>query len=165
MGVATGHTPIVGSYGFIGRTLSGRGPELTAPGNLPTSARRVGLWAWLTRPRLLTPRPAPGMTGILLCAAGLPVCLTRAPKPILHPPPVSKSDVKPVPGVPGVCRKTKKKHLKKSTPSTALGPLNPDVRLGLATLPATPRIIPFPPQPIFDACPLQCPQRPLTSDP
>ncbi|XP_060049030.1 E3 ubiquitin-protein ligase DTX1 isoform X1 [Erinaceus europaeus] len=55
-----------------------------------------------------------GMTGILLCAAGLPVCLTRAPKPILHPPPVSKSDVRPVPGVPGVCRKTKKKHLKKS---------------------------------------------------
>uniref|UniRef100_M3XTY0 E3 ubiquitin-protein ligase n=1 Tax=Mustela putorius furo TaxID=9669 RepID=M3XTY0_MUSPF len=55
-----------------------------------------------------------GMTGILLCAAGLPVCLTRAPKPILHPPPVSKSDVKPVPGVPGACRKTKKKHLKKS---------------------------------------------------
>lgn len=60
--------------------------------------------------------PLPGMTGILLCAAGLPVCLTRAPKPILHPPPVSKSDVKPVPGVPGVCRKTKKKHLKKSRP-------------------------------------------------
>ncbi|EHA97654.1 Protein deltex-1 [Heterocephalus glaber] len=55
-----------------------------------------------------------GIPGILLCAAGLPVCLTRAPKPILHPPPVSKSDVKPVPGVPGVCRKTKKKHLKKS---------------------------------------------------
>ena len=61
-------------------------------------------------------RRRPGMTGILLCAAGLPVCLTRAPKPILHPPPVSKSDVKPVPGVPGVCRKTKKKHLKKSMP-------------------------------------------------
>uniref|UniRef100_A0A4W3HJ64 E3 ubiquitin-protein ligase n=1 Tax=Callorhinchus milii TaxID=7868 RepID=A0A4W3HJ64_CALMI len=54
-----------------------------------------------------------GMTGILMCAAGLPVCLTRAPKPILHPPPVSKSDIKPVPGVPGICRKTKKKHLKK----------------------------------------------------
>ncbi|KFP57805.1 E3 ubiquitin-protein ligase DTX1, partial [Cathartes aura] len=31
-----------------------------------------------------------GMMGILMCAAGLPVCLTRAPKPILHPPPVSK---------------------------------------------------------------------------
>ncbi|XP_043924376.1 E3 ubiquitin-protein ligase DTX1 [Protopterus annectens] len=54
-----------------------------------------------------------GMTGILMSAAGLPVCLTRAPKPILHPPPVNKSDIKPVPGVSGVCRKTKKKHLKK----------------------------------------------------
>ncbi|KAF4792776.1 deltex E3 ubiquitin ligase 1 [Turdus rufiventris] len=54
------------------------------------------------------------MTGILMCAAGLPVCLTRAPKPILHPPPVSKSDIKPVPGVNGICRKTKKKQLKKS---------------------------------------------------
>ncbi|CAB1321840.1 unnamed protein product [Coregonus sp. 'balchen'] len=31
-----------------------------------------------------------GMTGILMCAAGLPVCLTRAPKPILHPPPINK---------------------------------------------------------------------------
>ncbi|XP_048370562.1 E3 ubiquitin-protein ligase DTX1 [Sphaerodactylus townsendi] len=55
-----------------------------------------------------------GMTGILMCAAGLPVCLTRAPKPILHPPPVNKSDMKPVPGINGICRKTKKKHLKKS---------------------------------------------------
>ncbi|XP_063000280.1 E3 ubiquitin-protein ligase DTX1 [Elgaria multicarinata webbii] len=55
-----------------------------------------------------------GMTGILMCAAGLPVCLTRAPKPILHPPPVNKSDMKPVPGIAGICRKTKKKHLKKS---------------------------------------------------
>lgn len=58
--------------------------------------------------------PGSGMTGILMCAAGLPVCLTRAPKPILHPPPVSKSDIKPVPGVNGICRKTKKKQLKKS---------------------------------------------------
>uniref|UniRef100_A0A8C6YJG2 E3 ubiquitin-protein ligase n=1 Tax=Naja naja TaxID=35670 RepID=A0A8C6YJG2_NAJNA len=55
-----------------------------------------------------------GMTGILMCAAGLPVCLTRAPKPILHPPPVNKSDMKAVPGITGICRKTKKKHLKKS---------------------------------------------------
>ncbi|XP_078277675.1 E3 ubiquitin-protein ligase DTX1 isoform X1 [Rhinoraja longicauda] len=54
-----------------------------------------------------------GMTGILMCAAGLPVCLTRAPKPILHPPPVNKSEIKPVPGISGICRKTKKKHLKK----------------------------------------------------
>lgn len=65
--------------------------------------------------------PGAGMTGILMCAAGLPVCLTRAPKPILHPPPVSKSDIKPVPGVNGICRKTKKKHLKKSKePLTSL---------------------------------------------
>ncbi|XP_042618940.1 E3 ubiquitin-protein ligase DTX1-like [Cyprinus carpio] len=54
-----------------------------------------------------------GMTGILMCAAGLPVCLTRAPKPILHPPPVSKSDLKPVPGINSIRRKTKKKHLRK----------------------------------------------------
>ncbi|XP_051965115.1 E3 ubiquitin-protein ligase DTX1-like [Xyrauchen texanus] len=54
-----------------------------------------------------------GMTGILMCAAGLPVCLTRAPKPVLLPPPVSKSDLKPVPGINGICRKTKKKHLRK----------------------------------------------------
>ncbi|XP_038871156.1 E3 ubiquitin-protein ligase DTX1-like isoform X2 [Salvelinus namaycush] len=54
-----------------------------------------------------------GMTGILMCAAGLPVCLTRAPKPILHPPPINKSDMKPVPGVNGIRRKTKKKHLRR----------------------------------------------------
>lgn len=75
-----------------------------------------GGWGLAGAPPLTAQATPPGMTGILLCAAGLPVCLTRAPKPILHPPPVSKSDVKPVPGVPGVCRKTKKKHLKKSTP-------------------------------------------------
>lgn len=77
------------------------------------TARR---WEWMDR--LWIDRqhlsPGTGMTGILMCAAGLPVCLTRAPKPILHPPPVSKSDIKPVPGVNGICRKTKKKHLKKS---------------------------------------------------
>ncbi len=54
-----------------------------------------------------------GMTGILMCAAGLPVCLTRAPKPILHPPAISKSDLKPVPGINSIRRKTKKKHLRK----------------------------------------------------
>lgn len=77
-------------------------------------ARRWEGWTdigWTDRRHL---SPGAGMTGILMCAAGLPVCLTRAPKPILHPPPVSKSDIKPVPGVNGICRKTKKKHLKKS---------------------------------------------------
>ncbi|KAA0714467.1 E3 ubiquitin-protein ligase DTX1 [Triplophysa tibetana] len=54
-----------------------------------------------------------GMTGILMCAAGLPVCLTRAPKPILHPPPVNKSDLKPVPGINSIRRKTKKKHIRR----------------------------------------------------
>ncbi|KAK0152116.1 E3 ubiquitin-protein ligase DTX1 [Merluccius polli] len=54
-----------------------------------------------------------GMTGILMCAAGLPVCLTRAPKPILHPPPINKSDMKPVPGVNGTRRKTQKKHIRR----------------------------------------------------
>uniref|UniRef100_A0A8C5U7G7 E3 ubiquitin-protein ligase n=1 Tax=Malurus cyaneus samueli TaxID=2593467 RepID=A0A8C5U7G7_9PASS len=45
------------------------------------------------------------------------LCPDRAPcKPILHPPPVSKSDIKPVPGVNGICRKTKKKQLKKIRP-------------------------------------------------
>lgn len=53
------------------------------------------------------------MTGILMCAAGLPVCLTRAPKPILHPPPINKSDMKPVSGINGMRRKTKKKHLRR----------------------------------------------------
>lgn len=48
-----------------------------------------------------------------MCAAGLPVCLTRAPKPILHPPPINKSDMKPVSGINGMRRKTKKKHLRR----------------------------------------------------
>ncbi|XP_069484969.1 E3 ubiquitin-protein ligase DTX4 isoform X2 [Ambystoma mexicanum] len=54
-----------------------------------------------------------GITGILMSAAGLPVCLTRPPKLVLHPPPVGKSDLKPVPGIPGTCRKTSKKQTKK----------------------------------------------------
>ncbi|XP_065121382.1 E3 ubiquitin-protein ligase DTX4-like [Paramisgurnus dabryanus] len=51
-----------------------------------------------------------GITGILMSAAGLPVCLTRLPKQVLHPPPVSKSDIKPVPGIGHYCRKTTKKQ-------------------------------------------------------
>ncbi|KAJ8000812.1 hypothetical protein DPEC_G00184240 [Dallia pectoralis] len=54
-----------------------------------------------------------GITGILMSAAGLPVCLTRPPKLVLHPPPVSKSDVKPVPGLGHSCRKTTKKQTRK----------------------------------------------------
>ncbi|XP_051559379.1 E3 ubiquitin-protein ligase DTX4-like isoform X1 [Myxocyprinus asiaticus] len=51
-----------------------------------------------------------GITGILMSAAGLPVCLTRPPKLVLHPPLVSKSDIKPIPGVGHCCRKTTKKQ-------------------------------------------------------
>ncbi|XP_032803116.2 E3 ubiquitin-protein ligase DTX1 isoform X1 [Petromyzon marinus] len=54
-----------------------------------------------------------GITGILMCAAGLPVFLTRAPKPVLHPPSVSKGELRAVPGVSGSCRKIKKKHARK----------------------------------------------------
>lgn len=55
----------------------------------------------------------PGITGILMSAAGLPVCLTRPPKLALHPPPVSKSEIKSIPGVSNTSRKTTKKQAKK----------------------------------------------------
>ncbi|KAG7248041.1 hypothetical protein CRUP_003691, partial [Coryphaenoides rupestris] len=58
------------------------------------------LWWWL----LLLPTRLTRITGILMSAAGLPVCLTRPPKLVLHPPPVSKSDIKPGPGVGGISR-------------------------------------------------------------
>ena len=48
-----------------------------------------------------------------MSAAALPVCLTRPPKLVLHPPPVSKSDIKPVPGFGHCCRKTTKKQARK----------------------------------------------------
>lgn len=54
-----------------------------------------------------------GITGILMSAAGLPVCLTRPPKLVLHPPPVSKGDIKPIPGLGHCCRKTTKKQARK----------------------------------------------------
>lgn len=66
--------------------------------------------------RFLTPAlPLPGITGILMSAAGLPVCLTRPPKLVLHPPPVSKSEIKSIPGVSNTSRKTTKKQAKKGT--------------------------------------------------
>lgn len=72
----------------------------------------------MTKPQIqcLTPPICwlyPGITGILMSAAGLPVCLTRPPKLVLHPPPVSKSDIKPVPGLGHCCRKTTKKQARK----------------------------------------------------
>ncbi|CAG5945479.1 unnamed protein product [Menidia menidia] len=48
-----------------------------------------------------------------MSAAALPVCLTRPPKLVLHPPPVSKGDIKPVPGFGHCCRKTTRKQARK----------------------------------------------------
>lgn len=48
-----------------------------------------------------------------MSAAGLPVCLTRPPKLVLHPPPVSKSEIKSIPGVSNTSRKTTRKQAKK----------------------------------------------------
>ncbi|KAF3851946.1 hypothetical protein F7725_005301 [Dissostichus mawsoni] len=62
------------------------------------------------------------ITGILMSAAALPVCLTRPPKLVLHPPPVSKSDIKPVPGFGHCCRKTTKKQARKGKTPEEVGP-------------------------------------------
>ncbi|NWZ28626.1 DTX1 ligase, partial [Asarcornis scutulata] len=128
-GVAKGETPRAPA-GAFGRSQSApSGAQLPGLNNLnrPGTQRGAGVSARAAVPPGVPALPVKnlngtgpvhpalaGMTGILMCAAGLPVCLTRAPKPILHPPPVSKSDIKPVPGVSGICRKTKKKHLRKS---------------------------------------------------
>nr|XP_009940453.1 PREDICTED: E3 ubiquitin-protein ligase DTX4 [Opisthocomus hoazin] len=62
-----------------------------------------------------------GITGILMSAAGLPVCLTRPPKLGLDPPPVSKSEIQSIPGISHTCRKTTKKQAKKGkTPEEVL---------------------------------------------
>ncbi|NXJ86282.1 DTX1 ligase, partial [Trogon melanurus] len=135
VGTGTGGTirgeGLRGSGGAFAPSQSVPGGGAPLPGlnnlNQPGTQRGTGLGARATVPPGVPALPVKnlnstgpvhpalaGMTGILMCAAGLPVCLTRAPKPILHPPPVSKSDIKPVPGVNGICRKTKKKHLKKS---------------------------------------------------
>lgn len=55
-----------------------------------------------------------------MSAAGLPVCLTRPPKLVLHPPPVSKSEIQSIPGISHTCRKTTKKQAKKGEPPPAL---------------------------------------------
>lgn len=72
-------------------------------------------WEHILRPFLTPSLPLPGITGILMSAAGLPVCLTRPPKLVLHPPPVSKSEIKSIPGVSNTSRKTTKKQAKKGT--------------------------------------------------
>ncbi|NXD57849.1 DTX1 ligase, partial [Corvus moneduloides] len=95
----------------LNRPGTQRGPPLGARATVPPGVPALPVKN-LNAPPPVHPALA-GMTGILMCAPPLPVCLTRAPKPILPPPPVSKSDIKPVPGPPRICRKTKKKQLKK----------------------------------------------------
>ncbi|NWV99436.1 DTX4 ligase, partial [Machaerirhynchus nigripectus] len=104
------------------RALRGRGcllPVLTwsllAPLRVPTVPVKN-----LTGSSPVNPALA-GITGILMSAAGLPVCLTRPPKLVLHPPPVSKSEIQSIPGISHSCRKTTKKQAKKGkTPEEVL---------------------------------------------
>lgn len=88
--------------------------------------------------------PRPGITGILMSAAGLPVCLTRPPKLVLHPPPVSKSEIQSIPGISHTCRKTTKKQAKKGERHFATWPLF------LSPLPClVPLPLPLPPALVF----------------
>lgn len=64
-----------------------------------------------------------------MSAAGLPVCLTRPPKLVLHPPPVSKSEIKSIPGVSNTSRKTTKKQAKKGIRCLPLGGRESQARL------------------------------------
>lgn len=68
-----------------------------------------------------------------MSAAGLPVCLTRPPKLVLHPPPVSKSEIQSIPGISHTCRKTTKKQAKKG--ETRLASFSPLVPCGPRLLP------------------------------
>ncbi|NWR24099.1 DTX4 ligase, partial [Emberiza fucata] len=79
------------------------------------------LWVSGCSPQCHVFAPCAGITGILMSAAGLPVCLTRPPKLVLHPPPVSKSEIQSIPGISHSCRKTTKKQAKKGkTPEEVL---------------------------------------------
>ncbi|KAM9324962.1 E3 ubiquitin-protein ligase DTX4-like [Gastrophryne carolinensis] len=54
-----------------------------------------------------------GISGLLMSAAGLPVCLSIPATPVFHPPPVKKRDIRPVPGISGSSRKISNKKNKK----------------------------------------------------
>ncbi|KAM4636903.1 E3 ubiquitin-protein ligase DTX4-like [Discoglossus pictus] len=54
-----------------------------------------------------------GIGGLLMSAAGLPVCLSIARAPILRPPPVKKRDIQPIPGILGSSRKVTNRKSKK----------------------------------------------------
>ncbi|CAF94995.1 unnamed protein product, partial [Tetraodon nigroviridis] len=111
--------PVTCAYRLWGADCSCEEPERIEP-RAPCAGRSLFVSGWMQtcsahscRSRLLCWLLLSGITGILMSAAGLPVCLTRPPKLVLHPPPVSKSDIKPVPGLGHCCRKTTKKQARK----------------------------------------------------
>lgn len=61
----------------------------------------------------MIPPALAGISGLLMSAAGLPVCLSIPATPIFHPPPVKKKDIRPVPGIQGSSRKISNKKSKK----------------------------------------------------
>ncbi|XP_056387149.1 E3 ubiquitin-protein ligase DTX4 [Hyla sarda] len=61
----------------------------------------------------MVPPALAGISGLLMSAAGLPVCLSVPAYPIFHPPPVKKRDLRPVPGIQGTSRKITIKKAKK----------------------------------------------------
>ncbi|XP_069609081.1 E3 ubiquitin-protein ligase DTX4-like [Ranitomeya imitator] len=54
-----------------------------------------------------------GISGLLMSAAGLPVCLSVPASPIFRPPPVKKRYLRPVPGIQGTSRKITNKKAKR----------------------------------------------------
>ncbi|KAM4031632.1 E3 ubiquitin-protein ligase DTX4-like isoform 1-T2 [Anomaloglossus baeobatrachus] len=54
-----------------------------------------------------------GISGLLMSAAGLPVCLSVPASPIFRPPPVKKRYLRPVPGIEGTSRKITNKKAKR----------------------------------------------------
>ncbi|CAI9559934.1 unnamed protein product [Staurois parvus] len=61
----------------------------------------------------MIPPALAGISGLLMSAAGLPVCLSIPATPIFQPPPVKKRDIRPVPGIQGSSRKISNKKSKK----------------------------------------------------
>ncbi|XP_018425162.1 PREDICTED: E3 ubiquitin-protein ligase DTX4-like [Nanorana parkeri] len=61
----------------------------------------------------MIPPALAGISGLLMSAAGLPVCLSIPATPIFNPPPVKKKDIRPVPGIQGSSRKISNKKSKK----------------------------------------------------
>lgn len=87
-----------------------------------------------------------------MSAAGLPVCLTRPPKLVLHPPPVSKSEIQSIPGISHTCRKTTKKQAKKG-------------ERHLTPVPVCPSLTGSPVPRVPSHCPQQCVSPVLPSSP